>query len=377
MRILVYSIVDQREPGGVQMVIAGLVEALRARGHRVTEGMSEPVPRNDGREWRCPLYLRPAGEETGRSRRRIHWPSLARAFTGLIRLRPQIVNVHFVTPSAFYFFLLRRIFRFRIVLSVHGSDILRPLPSESADVARLLAQADAVTVVSEDLRDRVLSVPDVRPSRVHLIPNGVDCEFWTPAPSAEARGKPGRPPSFVAIGRLQPVKGYDILLSAFARLREQVPEARLCLVGDGPQRDELERASRSLGLERAVEFAGALGKEAIRQRLWTADAFVMSSRSEGMPLALLEAMACGVPCVATRVGGVPGILEGRGILVEPENPKALAEGMASILADPAVAPRLGARAQDGAQGFSRAASDGAYASLFDKLQDPAIRQLSS
>jgi glycosyltransferase involved in cell wall biosynthesis len=128
-------------------------------------------------------------------------------------------------------------------------------------------------------------------------------------------------------------------LDAVAELAPDDPEFRLTLVGDGPERDAIAARARALGIADRVEFAGPLGAEGVRRELARADVFVLASitdntgRTEGIPVALMEAMAAGVPVVATRVSGVPELVEGAGLLVEPGDAAALANAIATALDD--------------------------------------------
>jgi glycosyltransferase involved in cell wall biosynthesis len=115
----------------------------------------------------------------------------------------------------------------------------------------------------------------------------------------------GPEPLLLAVGRLVPSKGYDILLTALATLLETVPTARLRIVGDGPERTGLLRRAEQLGVSDRVAFLGARTVDGVRAELAQADLFVISSRDEGLPRTLLEAAAAGVPVVATSVGGIP------------------------------------------------------------------------
>lgn len=365
MRILFYSVVDRLQAGGAQMVIARLLASLRERGHAVTEAWAGPGPKGVAGGWIWPLYVRPAEPHRSRSRQH-HMPSLARVTLGLLRCRPQIVNVHFVSAQTLYFLNLRRVFGYKVVLSVHGSDLLKPLPQERAQLAGFFSRADAITVVSENLKARILAHPGVDPAKIHVIPNGIDLRFWRPAGMPTEAGSPA--PTIVAVGRLEHVKGFDILLQAMARLRRTIPAARLCIIGDGILAADLAGQIRDLGLAGAVELPGALGRDCVRRRLRDAAVLAMPSRSEGMPLALLEALACGVPVVATGVGGVPEVLtDGTGLLVPPEVPEAMADALARVLQDPDLAERLGQAGRQRAQDFSSDGSDAAYERLFRSL----------
>ncbi len=163
-------------------------------------------------------------------------------------------------------------------------------------------------------------------------------------------------------------RDFDILLQAMVRLRRTVPAARLCIIGDGVLAADLAGQVRDLGLEEAVEMAGSLGQECVRRRLWEAAVLAMPSRSEGMPLALLEALACGVPVVATGVGGVPEVLtDGAGLLVPPEAPEEMADALARVLQDPDLASSLSKAGSRRAADFSNADPDAAYERLFRSL----------
>jgi len=178
-----------------------------------------------------------------------------------------------------------------------------------------------------------------------VVPVTVSPE-WLVAPARH----PSDLPTVVTVGRLYPDKGIDILLRAMALLRRQLPSARAVVVG-GVQpgyeghRTELLDLRRRLGLDEAVEFVGPMhSPQAV---LLAASAYVQPSRTELQPLAVLEAMAVGLPVVATHVGGVPEMLEGGrlGLLVPPEDPQAMAESLARVLLEPSLGDELGLAAQ--------------------------------
>jgi glycosyltransferase involved in cell wall biosynthesis len=178
------------------------------------------------------------------------------------------------------------------------------------------------------------------------IPNGIDTNKYRPDP--DRRPDPNRAErNILCVARLQYPKGIDVLLHAWARMMDAPSQWRaylkpnLCLIGEGPLRPQLERIVQGLGIQDSVEFLG-LRKDVtdLLQRSW---GFVMPSRWEGMPNALLEAMACGLPSVATRVSGSEDIVlnEINGLLVEPEQPAELAQALRRIIEDTDLAQRLG------------------------------------
>lgn len=175
--------------------------------------------------------------------------------------------------------------------------------------------------------------------RVAVLANGVDTERFRPADRVEARrlaGLPERGLLVGAAGRLEAVKGFDVLIDAAARLPAGV---RVVIFGDGSQRAALEERAAALGLSHRIVFAGR--RDRMEEVFPALDLFCLPSRAEGLPLALLEAQACGVPAVACNVGGVAEALSpGIGELVEPGSPGALADAIGRLLSAPAsVSPR--------------------------------------
>lgn len=341
-RVLAYTIVDPRQPGGVEAVLRGVVAACRRSGLSVRELRTDE----------CPLHVR------ADPRRRLHLPSILRALKVMLRIRPAVVNVHFVTAETVYFARLKQLFGYRLILSFHGSDLLLADPRTLAMMPSILAAADAVTVVSRQMRRRLERMPGVDMNRVHVVPNGVDVDFWCPSPTPLP---PGR--TMLCAGRLEPVKGVDLLIAAFAEIAQAWPDARLVIAGEGAERDELGRQAVAAGLSERVKFAGFLDREALRTAYREADLFVMPSRSEGFPIALLEAMATGLSHVAAEVGGVGEIATPRtGSCVPPEDVPALAKALAHALEKSDLEAR-GRAARQRANEFSVERSERRYVEL--------------
>jgi glycosyltransferase involved in cell wall biosynthesis len=185
---------------------------------------------------------------------------------------------------------------------------------------------------------------------VVVIPNAV-------APPAASLPPPEqRQTCIVGVGRLSPEKGFDLLIQAFARISPWYPDWTLQILGDGPQRDELAGLADALGIRDRVTLAGWIDQpEAV---LRAAGGFVLPSRYEGFPNALLEAMACGLPCIATACDSGPAeiIRDGvDGVLVPPQDVDALAEALRRLVSDDAQRARLGRRAVEVTARFSREA----------------------
>lgn len=284
--------------------------------------------------------------------------SVWRLARGLWAHRPDVVHLHFVRFEAVYFLLLRPFFRYRLVLTFHGSDVRAPDRASARALPFLVRRADGVTSVNRPILTHLRTVQKMS-APTAVVPNGIDVDFW----SAARPQAPGRQ-TIVAVGRFERVKGFDVLIDAFAQLR-RTTNAELLLVGDGRERASLERRVAEAGLADAVSFAGLLDAPDVRKAFQRATVHALPSRSEGHPLVVLEAMAAGLPVVATRVGGVPDLVtEETGTLVDPEDASALAGALRRYLADPARAARAGAAGRRSVRSYSVDAMVEAYERLY-------------
>lgn len=207
-----------------------------------------------------------------------------------------------------------------------------------AVVARLgLSAASAVIVPTVELRDLVATRVD--PAKIHLVPNGVDTRRFRPG-----AGAPDARPALLYVGRLSAEKSLATLLAAAAKLRARL-DLGVVIVGEGPERGALEAQGRALGVP--LEFVPFVDHRELPRLYARAHAFVLPSLTEGHPKVLLEAMACGVPCVASNVGGSRAILAGgdAGLLFEAGDIGGLAACLEQVLTQPETARRLGARAR--------------------------------
>ena len=236
--------------------------------------------------------------------------------------------------------LLRR----PVVISEHSSEWSRHTIGPAAlRRARLtFPRAALVCPVNGELRMAIESY-GVR-ARFRIVPNAVDTALFHPPP------KPGGERArLVNVALHVEVKALDVLLQAFAGLAGRRPDATLELIGDGPLTPQLRRLAAELGLGERVHFTGRLAPAEVAGRLRRADAFVLSSRSENLPVSLLEALCCGLPVVATSVGGVPKAVGADGELAPAGDAPGLAQAMAAALDErrifdrPAIARRAAAR----------------------------------
>ncbi|HEV8194854.1 MAG TPA: glycosyltransferase family 4 protein [Ktedonobacterales bacterium] len=224
-----------------------------------------------------------------------------------------------------------------------GGDLeqLERLGSVAVGLTRtLLCRIGAVLVVLSSRMERYLAQHDFSLPNTRLIPNGVDVARFYPA-SVDALD----PKSVVCVSQLRYEKGVDVLLQAWRLVRRCAPQARLHIVGDGPLHPYLVRLAAALGIADSVQFVGE--QSDIPAQLRRASLAVLASRTEGMPNALLEAMSCGLPCVATRVSGSEDAIEHgvNGLLVEPEDYQGMANALLMLLRSPVLAREYGLAAR--------------------------------
>lgn len=215
---------------------------------------------------------------------------------------------------------------------VGGSDVLllTRVRGRRQCILDVLRAADAVVPVSEDLRAKLVEF-GIAPGKLHVVARGVDGGRFNPGDRAAARRRLGIAadgPVVVWVGRMVPVKGLDVLVRAVAELRSAGVAFHLYLVGDGPLRNDLRAQADALGVGKMITFVGIVAHDNLPDWYRAADLTVLPSRSEGVPNALRESLACGTPFVASRVGGIPEIAGmTRCKLVPPDDAAALAEAI--------------------------------------------------
>jgi teichuronic acid biosynthesis glycosyltransferase TuaC len=250
--------------------------------------------------------------------------------------RPDVLLAYFAFPYGFAASRFGALFRIPVVISCRGGDInyMTKPKLQGALIARSLRSARGVWVMSEEMRHEATAL-GVSPDRVEVMPNGVDGTVFAPRDPQEARSSLGIPGSgrvVVCVSRLSHEKGIDVLVDAFAMLADG--EVRLYVVGDGSERASLAARTRSAGCEDRITFVGTRPHAEVPQWLAAADVVVLPSRSEGMPNAVLEALASGRPVVASAVGGTRELIgaDEVGTLVPPDDAASLAPALRDALA---------------------------------------------
>jgi colanic acid/amylovoran biosynthesis glycosyltransferase len=244
------------------------------------------------------------------------------------------LHIHFGGPVATVGMLTSMAWRLTYSMTIHG-------PEEFYDVEkfylrRKVERAQFVLCISDYCRSQVMKVCDpVHWAKLHVVRLGVDHRVFAPVPSPVPSITRSGAMEIVCVGRMVPAKGHLVLLRAFAKLLRCGYDLRLRLIGDGVERSGLESFVRSETIESAVIFEGSLSHEATRQKLARADIFVLASFAEGLPVALMEAMAMEVPCVSTFVAGIPELIRDsvEGLLVPPSSEQALFTALERVICD--------------------------------------------
>ncbi len=270
--------------------------------------------------------------------------SLANRIVQLSRAHDlDLVHAHYAVPHATAAFLSRQVLAaggatLKVVTTLHGTDItlVGSDPSYSEIVAFSIEQSDGVTAVSRSLRDSTCTQLGVT-REIRVIPNFLDSATHgcLQVPDLRRRFTGGDPDVRIVIhvSNFRPVKRVETVVAIFDRIRQRLP-ARLLLVGDGPDLAAAQRQVRDLGLSHLVHAVGE--QEAVLPLLSIADVFLLPSAEESFGLAALEAMACGVPVIASNVGGLPETIEDgvTGFLHPPEAMEAMAASAITLLEDP-------------------------------------------
>jgi glycosyltransferase involved in cell wall biosynthesis len=346
IHMLAWRDLDDVEAGGSEVHAAHVAHCWAAAGIDVTMRTSyaqgcPPEGERDGyrvirRAGRYLVFPRAAfSEATGR-----HGPR-----DGLVEIWN---GMPFVSP------LWARGPRIVFLHHFHGAMWRLVLPPRLAQLGVVMEQRLAppiyrrsrVVTLSESSRAELVAEMGLRPERIDVVPPGIDPAF-SPAPAERSSS-----PLIVAVGRLVPVKHFDVLIRAVAGLRESRPDARLVIVGEGYERTALEALIRTLGVEEAVTLAGHVSDAELIALYRAAWVVASASSREGWGMTLTEAAACGTPSVATRIPGhTDAVADGRsGILVD--GAAGLTAGLARVIGDADLRTRLQTGAREHAAGFT-------------------------
>ena len=345
------GIVCYASVGGSGIVATELAKALAVRGHEVRLISTDPPFRlgdfqaglvfHEVKTPGYPLFREPQ-----------YLLSLANKLVEVSReYSLDIIHAHYAIPHAMAAYLAREILSSsgsatvpKVITTLHGTDVtlIGSDPSYSETAAFCIDRSDGVTAVSESLRQDTYRELPVS-AEIRVIPNFLECQRHRriPEQSLVDRYRSGSSDTklVIHVSNFRQVKRTDVVVEIFRRIRERL-SARLLLVGDGPDLPAARRLARDLGIGSDVEALGE--QEQVVPLLSIADLFLLPSSEESFGVAALEAMACGVPVIASRVGGLPEVIEHEvsGFLHPADEPGAMADSGIRVLTDPDLHQRI-------------------------------------
>jgi len=347
--------------GGISTVVARLSGEFSKKGHAVTIFVAdrENCLRQIETQNHTPvygLYLRSPVSAQHPIRAIIMYylwlPLTVLQLLWLVRrTHADAILIQYPLPAMVYFGIVKRIWRGILFVTYQGNDahdLSLWNPREQRLVRSLLEKADMVLGVSRTLLTKVESALDgIRFKRKELLPNGAPLDVIE-AVTGHAIDSSLPTQYLLTAGHLIQRKGIDIVVASLREAKHQGVGLHLVVAGDGPERENLIRQSRELGVADQVTFVGNQTHEQVLSLMKSCLAFVLASRAEGMPLVIAEAMACGKAVIASNVDGVPEIVQDgiTGILVPPDDPKALAFGLVRLCTDAVFRETLSMRAKE-------------------------------
>jgi glycosyltransferase involved in cell wall biosynthesis len=357
MRVLLAPSAYYPHVGGIEELTRQLALALQARGHQTAvltnrwpDGVAPSEQLGGVPVTRLPFPL-PSARLPQTMRFLAAGPSAARAVTRYVRnWQADVVHVIGAGPQSVYLGMLAGRLRAPLVFTTQGElsfdaqCVFQRSATLRAGLRRTVGRARMVTACSAfTLRNLETFVEPTCPSVV--IPNGVDPDEFGQSSDVETEFQP----YVLAVGRLVPQKGFDVLIDAFAMA--DLSSANLIIAGDGPEREALARRVTDLGIVDRVHLLGAVNRERLVALMHGAVVFALPSRGEAFGIALLEAMAAGVPSVAAAAGGVPELARDgeNALVVDPENAKALSSALVRLLNDSELRVRLSAEGRETAR----------------------------
>ena len=341
-KINVLFIIKPERAAGAEMVLLEAAACLNQERFRVFAGLLTP-----DRENLLPPHLTPINFNLPGLNGWVWLRFLVHLGWVLFSYNIQIVHTNSYVPGN-YARLAATLLRVPVIIDHwHG---FTPFSPKRRLICRLLGRVtDLSLAVSQGVKDYLLEQCRLDPTRVQVVHNGVDLErLRRHRPRREVRGELGLGEAAQAVGLVGRLdhwgKGHKELFAALASLKERYPVEAL-IIGGGRREEEMRQWAAASGLAGRVHFLGQ--REDIPDLLAALDIFVLPSQREGVSLALLEAMAAGLPVIVSRVGGLPEVVTDgeNGLLIPPQDPKALAAALARLLAEPDFARNLGEKAR--------------------------------
>jgi glycosyltransferase involved in cell wall biosynthesis len=256
----------------------------------------------------------------------LYWYAILRTIR---KIDPDFVHVQSIysgMPALFS----KRLLKIPYAVWAQGSDVYLPKGLIKLTSRMVIKNADSAIALTKDMKRVMQRIYD---RDIAIVPNGINMADLLDESGRKDEADYGR--RILYVGRLSPVKGVQYLINAMNQIHDKIPDARLIIIGDGIERERLEALSIQVGIQEYVQFVGEVPHEKVLSFMRQADVFVLPSLSEGFPMVIIEALACGLPIVASRVGGIPEIImdETNGYLVEAKDTEILANRIILLLLD--------------------------------------------
>jgi glycosyltransferase involved in cell wall biosynthesis len=329
-------IVDYFPPkwlAGTEIGTYNLAEQLAKRGHEihVITSQDEGIPKFNKEKG---FYIHRIPRPTVRIIRGII--SILKIFLKIHTIKPEIVHVQDLELGIHAYFQ-KKILKIPYIIWGQGSDVYFPNYFTRMTTKLILQNADAILALTEDMQ---IKIKNIYNTKIYIVPNGIDLEVYNSVTINLKKETDTK--NILFVGSLYPVKGVKYLITAMKKILEEMPDVRLILVGDGKERENLVELSKQLSIVKYVRFVGKIPHEKVKNFMQDADVFVLPSLSEGLPNVILEAMACGLPIVASRVGGISNIITNdiNGYLVEVEDTDDIANKIILLLNDQALRKKI-------------------------------------
>ena len=331
--IIIVTVFLPKWIGGSEIAAYHLAEQLAQMGHEVHIMTSH--------DNELPLF----SKDDGFYIHRIPWKRIrfigvlffwAKIFLQIRNTKPDIVHSQSLsccTPAL----ISKKILGIPYIAWGRGTDVYIPNGLfDRLSAPSILKNADAVLALTADMKREMQNICE---RDVIVVPNGVKLKVFqkTSGSKIEDNAK-----TIIYVGRLQPVKGVQYLIEAMIAVQREIPDINLVIVGDGEERSKLEKLAKELDLTGCIQFVGKVPQEEIPSMLHQSDIFVLPSLSEGFPNVIIEAMAAGLPIVASKIGGIPEIVEDEinGYLVSTKKPDEIADKILVLLQNDDIRVRM-------------------------------------
>lgn len=244
----------------------------------------------------------------------------------IIQIRPDVIHVQDLIMAA-PALLIKRIYKIPYAVWGQGNDVYQPDWFSKLTRNIMMQHANAVLALTDDMK-RIMQ--DICMREIYVVPNGIDLKRFKPS---LVRKKERKTKKIIFVGRLHPEKGIKYLIEAMPIVLQEMENTELLIVGDGIERSRLEEIIETQGINDQIMFTGALQQKKIPEIMYDADVFVIPSLSESFGIVIIEAMAAGLPIIATNVGGIPFIIdEGfNGYLINPKRSDEIANKILFLL----------------------------------------------